>query len=358
MQVNGIEHKRTDQQKKKILIVDDDSSITRVLSAVLGRFGVITVIDSGNKAIELLKTHSFDLILTDYEMEQGTGLDLLEYMKKQVIKTPTIMVTAFGTKELLMKTVGLHVYGFIEKPFTRETIEDLVKTALQTKEQDDKIESLALLGAAMGEIVHEISSPLTVLDLRIQELNETPAHADTDKMKRSVEKIKRIITSTKDAIRREYTQFKLSTSLKEARDEYEIRARQAGVSVSVEGDFDCDILGDKNRIRQVLVNLVNNAIDAAAESKGRWVNLQHEGDLITSNVNILVTDSGSGIPKELLDQLFQPLFSTKGKAGTGLGLSISKRIAVEHGGNIFLDTAHPQTRFVFSLPIPSKKEKL
>ena len=96
MQVFQSDQRQVDQQPKyKILIVDDDPSIIRVLTAVLGGYGSITSVDGGNKAIEILKTLSFDLILTDYEMPQGTGLDLLEYMEKHGIKTPTIMITAF-----------------------------------------------------------------------------------------------------------------------------------------------------------------------------------------------------------------------------------------------------------------------
>jgi signal transduction histidine kinase len=292
-------------------------------------------------------------------MEEGTGIDLLDYIGKHNIKTPAIMVTALGTKDVLVKTLSYRPFGFIEKPFTQECIETLVSTALKTKEENDKMENLAILGATMGEIVHEISNPLTVLDMRIDELTDSSSQsaADTDKLKNPIKKIKDIITSTKDSIRRDYNRFNLKSCLQEATEEFEARA-QSRVSISVEGNLDCEVIGDKNRIRQVIVNLVNNAIDAALGGEEKWVKIRFEQDLSMGNVNIKISDSGPGIPKEFRERLFHPLFTTKGKAGTGFGLNIAKKIAVEHGGNVFLDTASNHTQFVFSLPLPLKGERL
>src|SRR4051794_19845632 len=103
--------KLAESTRRKILIVDDDTSIARVLTTVVHKFGRPQHVDCGNKAIELLKKIEFDLILTDYEMDQGNGLDLLAFLEKNKIKTPVIMLTAFGTRELVIKTIQYHVFG-------------------------------------------------------------------------------------------------------------------------------------------------------------------------------------------------------------------------------------------------------
>lgn len=108
------------------------------------------------------------------------------------------------------------------------------------------------------------------------------------------------------------------------------------------------------KISQVLLNLLNNAYDAIQNQKEKWIKVeiierQHEIDLI-------VTDSGNGIPVSVQKRMMQPFFTTKdiGK-GTGLGLSISQGIVTSHHGKINIDNASMNTRFVITLP---KRQRL
>ena len=114
----------------------------------------------------------------------------------------------------------------------------------------------------------------------------------------------------------------------------------------------------KGEIRQVLINLVNNAIDAVP-SKGRIdieaKPISHAGD---PAVEVCVHDNGSGISPEQAAQLFTPFFSTKGAHGTGLGLWVSKGIAEKHGGTLRLATTGTDSgndrRTTARLVLPSK----
>ena len=102
-------------------------------------------------------------------------------------------------------------------------------------------------------------------------------------------------------------------------------------------------------ISQVLVNLLINALDAVQSLKEKWVRLEvdHQEDSVT----VAVTDSGAGIPPEINDRMFEPLFTTKPTGmGTGLGLSISKRIIERHGGTLMIDRSSPHTRFMVRSP--------
>lgn len=102
-------------------------------------------------------------------------------------------------------------------------------------------------------------------------------------------------------------------------------------------------------ISQVLLNLLNNAFDAVLGSTGKWVKL--EASATGSEVRILVTDGGPGIPPALREKIFQPFFTTKEVGrGTGLGLSLSKGICESHGGSLALDDSVEATRFVVTLP--------
>ena len=102
-------------------------------------------------------------------------------------------------------------------------------------------------------------------------------------------------------------------------------------------------------ISQVLLNLLNNAVDAVQPLAEKWVELKVRN--AGNEIEISVTDSGAGIPEKIRDKMGQPFFTTKVVGhGTGLGLSISKGIVEAHGGRLSLDAECEHTRFVVMLP--------
>jgi C4-dicarboxylate-specific signal transduction histidine kinase len=104
-----------------------------------------------------------------------------------------------------------------------------------------------------------------------------------------------------------------------------------------------------SQIEQVLLNLVNNAFDAAMEEKEKWVDIQAEEKGET--IQITITDSGLGVREAIKNKIFEPFFTTKpvGK-GTGLGLSISHGILRSHHGSLHLNQECKNTQFVVTLP--------
>jgi signal transduction histidine kinase len=114
--------------------------------------------------------------------------------------------------------------------------------------------------------------------------------------------------------------------------------------------LDLEVSADLQKIRQVFLNLVKNAWEAMPDgSARRWsVSARVEG----TRAAIVVRDSGTGIPPEYLERLFQPFFTTKRERGTGLGLVIVKRIAEAHGAEIAVESAAGQgTAFTLRWPL-------
>jgi two-component system nitrogen regulation sensor histidine kinase NtrY len=116
---------------------------------------------------------------------------------------------------------------------------------------------------------------------------------------------------------------------------------------------------DAEQIRQVIINLVDNALEAlggptaAARPDGRppTIRLSTDHDARNSVVRLVVEDNGPGVPAADRDKLFMPYYSTKGR-GSGLGLAIVRRIVAEHGGGIEVGDAQPYgTRFTIELPV-------
>jgi signal transduction histidine kinase len=115
-------------------------------------------------------------------------------------------------------------------------------------------------------------------------------------------------------------------------------------------DPDCpSVLADSDQMNQVLINLIMNAVHAMPEGGALRVGLAREKDM----VKLTVSDTGQGIPKNVVDKIFDPFFTTKefGK-GTGLGLTVVKGILEEHHGSITVDSEQGKgSTFTIHLPI-------
>lgn len=115
--------------KKKILVVDDSSTMRRIISKSLIELGVdpagiVHAVD-GLEALEKLKvTHSFDLILTDWNMPKMDGLELVHNLRKipESARTPIVMITTEGNKKDVIEALKSGVNNYIVKPFTSETL--------------------------------------------------------------------------------------------------------------------------------------------------------------------------------------------------------------------------------------------
>ena len=111
---------------------------------------------------------------------------------------------------------------------------------------------------------------------------------------------------------------------------------------------------DEIEIEQILINLINNSIDAIKQLPKKWINIS----LIEKNENLVLTiaDSGDGIPISIQDRIFDPFYTTKKIGeGTGLGLSIVKGMLEDHDASITLDNDSINTCFILRFPKFSEK---
>lgn len=118
----------------KILIVDDFATMRRILKNILKQLGFtnVTEADDGSTALELLKTNSFDLIISDWNMPKMTGLDLLKNVRAapETKDIPFLMVTAEAQKQNVIEAVQAGVSNYVVKPFTADQISEKLKKIL------------------------------------------------------------------------------------------------------------------------------------------------------------------------------------------------------------------------------------
>jgi DNA-binding NtrC family response regulator len=115
-----------------ILVVDDDKSITGALAVILRKAGYeVLTTNSVGEARSVLATRSFDLVITDLRLADGTGIDLITHIKEKTPNTEVILMTAFGSIEITIEAIKRGAYYYLEKPHPPDQLLALVERALQ-----------------------------------------------------------------------------------------------------------------------------------------------------------------------------------------------------------------------------------
>ena len=231
---------------------------------------------------------------------------------------------------------------------------------------NSETQRLAMAGKVASHILHEINNPLTVIQGKADKITRFmgsfPAGEGTQKVNdcvgkilEMIDRINKIIRGMKNFTRNNadeaLTVSNLSSLVSEVLHLVALIAKKNSVVIKdVVIKHDLALPLQRLRMSQVLVNLLNNAIEAIAEYKDRWVEIKVTND--DQWAYIRLSDSGIGIPENLKSRLFETYFSTKGSGqGSGIGLSLSRDIVREHGGDLYLDEASDHTCFVIQLPM-------
>ncbi|HET8538723.1 MAG TPA: HAMP domain-containing sensor histidine kinase [Anaeromyxobacter sp.] len=209
-------------------------------------------------------------------------------------------------------------------------------------------EKLAGIGRLAAGIAHELNNPLQVM-LGYLTLDRNVPDARLAQHLAAVEsearRCKQIVDGLLELARPPATAAAIDLRvLCEDVTEGLLRSTSSTARVTVEGA--ASAMGNSLKLRQILFNLVKNAIEAAGPDGAVQVAIRGSGD----HAEVAVTDSGPGVPKEARARLFEPFFTTKA-SGTGLGLAISRAIALAHGGDIRIENGDVGGA-VFTLRLP------
>ncbi|WP_242392494.1 sensor histidine kinase [Anaeromyxobacter oryzisoli] len=219
------------------------------------------------------------------------------------------------------------------------------------QEQLVRSEKLAGIGRLAAGVAHEIDNPLGVIlgyAKLLRKRAEGPLAEDLLVIEEEALRAKEIVDGLLDLSRPIPAPNREPVDLRGVAEDVIARLREARLleAVAVEVQGTARVLGHPGKLRQVLVNLVRNAAEAAGPGGAVEVRIEERGGA----VEVAVDDSGPGIPPAARAKLFEPFFTTKPQ-GTGLGLSVSRAIARAHGGELSAGEAPGGgARFALTLP--------
>jgi len=225
---------------------------------------------------------------------------------------------------------------------------------------------LASLGTLTAGVAHELGNPLNNISMVAQTYLELLEHLSEEEKVEYVktildesERIRRIVQDLLDFSRTKERDFKVSDINDVVRSSLKLVQNMLDVSgIKTRLDLQDElppVFIDEDKIREVLVNLITNAIHAMSAGDTVFVRTNLAED--KNHIIIEIEDTGKGIPPEFLAHIFDPFFSTKGTEGTGLGLSISYGIIRKHQGKINVKSKVGEgTTFTIELPIYQTKE--
>ena len=236
----------------------------------------------------------------------------------------------------------------------KEQLEDANLQLFEMQRQLTQLERLAAAGQLAAQFAHEVGTPLNLISGHVQLLlaraTDERAIKRLDVIAGQIERITNIVRSMLASTRRPQPQFELvdlNALFTRILDATQPTLVARNVELITEMAPDLIIEADSDQLQQVFINLINNSLDAMPGGGELRVRTARENGA----ARIELSDSGEGIKDDLLDLIFEPMFTTKQGRGTGLGLTVVKQIITEHRGQVDVES-EPGHRTTFCIRLP------
>ncbi len=350
-----------------VLVADDDQGVREILAASLEGLGFSVILaSSGTEALELIRSRVPDLALLDFRMPGLSGLEVVQAVRTERSSTalPLIIMSVESESHTIVQALEMGANDYLSKPVALEVLAARVRTQLELKRLQDlhirHIAELQNLDALKNQFfqmaAHDLRNPLNLIQFGVEMLamsGDDPLSDDErervlDAVRESIQTMKSIIDDFLDlralkegnlALAQET--LALDQMAGRAVDQFRVYAEQKRISLSFETRDDLPPLtGDPDRLKQVIHNLISNAIKFSPAGARVQVRVTaREGWL-----RLEVLDSGPGIPPDELPLLFQEFTRlsnrpTGQERSSGVGLSIARRLVELHGGRIGAESA-------------------
>ncbi len=356
----------------------------------------VDVAADADSAERRLAAGPLDVVVADIRLPKASGIDLLHLIRQTAPRVQVILMTALPTVETAFEAVSGGAFDYLQKPICREAIVRSVGNAAKVKAVDDERERLAeenrryqdnlgvlvrertaalesameelkaaqeqvirqerlkALGQMVSGIAHDFNSVLMpILGLPEFFLAKPERLERRDEVRRAFEEILGAARDARELVRRLREFYRptdildvqsvdlrdlVRTALTLTEPAWRAQAQARGKTIRVETEAPSEpvmVAANPAGVREMLTNLILNAVDAIPESGTVTIRLAPTAE----GACLEVRDTGSGMSEETRRRCFEPFYSTKGEHGTGLGLAICYGLVQRHGGRIEVDSA-------------------
>jgi len=374
--------------ENKILVVDDEKEIRDFLFKALSQIAGFRVelAENGEEALKKIEKEFFDLVLTDLKMPDMDGLQLVAEIAKSKPEILTVLMTGHGSIDSALEAMKRGASDYLTKPLNLEEMFVRLQKVLEEKQRFVKLRDFAAqlekanqdlkrIDEMKSEFVsiasHELRTPLASIKNAVQlilqgktgEINENQkkflSMAD-----RNISRLTNILNSLLDLSRIESGKIDMKIEELDPRALIEfilssLKPQADGKSAQLKieiGKKLPSVYGDREKVEQILTNLVGNAIKFTPEG-GEISVSAHPSPRGGNKLAISVRDSGIGISEDQQEKIFEKFHQVEGSlhrsvSGTGLGLAITKGLVEAHHGEIWVESEIGKgSTFTFTLPI-------
>lgn len=334
--------------KDSIAVFDLDNHVIAANPAFVQLYGW-SLEESIGKQIPMVPPDYYEASQKRFnDMVAGKSFDLLQ--TKDMKKDGTI----FDAEVTLSPIFDAHGQVIATSVITRDI--SYRKEAEELRVQSEK---LKMAGEIAAGVAHEVKNPLSVISGFVQMMNEdasSPYEFYTKLIKSEIDRINLIISEflvLSKPHAHDAKNFNIERVLEDMLALFKLEMNVKNITIHEVWDApNATINGDANQIKQVFINILKNAIEAV-EAEGHI-----EFSMMTTDTHVVVTiaDNGIGMKQEIVDNIFQPFYTTKEK-GTGLGMMITEKIIHEHRGDIKINSTYGVgTEFIITLPLSDSQQ--
>jgi len=381
-------------ESAKILVIEDESLVRQSYDDMLNFFGYeVESVPNGREGMSRITKKDYDIVVTDLNMPEMNGLDVLKYIKKKKPYIEVIVITGYATLENAIEAMKVGAYDYFAKPIDIEHVRIVLSKCvkqIQSRRENEELRSLTQSLKELNELKdkfititnHELRTPVTVLkgyielidyflaDNRNKEINEA-----LEIVNETMQELVGIVEQMHDISSFDYgkknlveSDFNIDSILqlisKEMKILFERRKIEFTTNFQSEGII---IKGDDGKIKRSLRELLQNALKFTPE--GGAVSLESFLTKEKKKIFIKVRDNGVGIPNDKLELIFEPFYEVQNVinhmtsktefmgGGIGLGLTLAREVIESHRGELLVESEEKKwSIFTAVLPYDSLLE--
>jgi len=376
------------KSQANILVIEDEAQVRESYIDMFSFFGHnVEAVSNGREGLSLINKNGYDIVVTDLNMPEMDGLEVLDYLKKKKPYIEVIVITGFATLENAIKAMKMGAYDYVTKPVDIDHVRIVLAKCVQqirSNQENEELRNLNEQLKGLNEMKdkfititnHELRTPITVLKGYLELIDvflDQKRNPDLDDALsvagETMEELVSIVESMHDMSSFDYrkkifdiVEIDVCHLLNVIYKEMKIFFSERNIDFKVVFNGPIVLVkGDIKRIKRSIRELIQNALKYTPD-KGS-VTIDYSVNETNNKLYIKISDSGIGIPLEKQNLIFEPFYEVQDAinhmtsktefmgGGIGLGLTLAKEVFESHEGDLIVESQEKAgSTFIAVLP--------